>query len=80
MVEPLRHRQTKEAATDMFNLTPPRHISTLPIVLKKSVFTDHRNFAEALVRLPENYLGDLIINPPFNGRLSKVDGATFDCK
>jgi hypothetical protein len=29
MVEPLRHRQTKEAATDMFYLTPPRHISTL---------------------------------------------------
>src|SRR5450759_5063925 len=29
MVEPLRHRQTKEAATDMFCLTPPRHISTL---------------------------------------------------
>jgi hypothetical protein len=31
MVEPLRHRQTKGAATDMFYLTPPRHISTLPI-------------------------------------------------
>jgi hypothetical protein len=30
MVEPLRHRQTKGAATDMFFLTPPRHISTLP--------------------------------------------------
>jgi hypothetical protein len=30
MVEPLRHRQTKEAATDMFSLRPPRHISTLP--------------------------------------------------
>ena len=29
MVEPLRHRQTKEAATDMFDLQPPRHISTL---------------------------------------------------
>jgi hypothetical protein len=28
MVEPLRHRQTKEAATDMFSLPPPRHIST----------------------------------------------------
>ena len=28
--EPLRHRQTKEAATDMFYLQPPRHISTLP--------------------------------------------------
>jgi hypothetical protein len=31
MVELLRHRQTKEAATVMFYLTPPRHISTLPI-------------------------------------------------
>ena len=30
MVEPLRHRQTKGAATDMFYLQPPRHISTLP--------------------------------------------------
>ena len=30
MVEPLRHRQTKEAATDTFYLQPPRHISTLP--------------------------------------------------
>src|ERR1700737_3816639 len=31
MAEPLRHRQTKEAATDMFYLKPPRHISTLLI-------------------------------------------------
>src|SRR3974377_64625 len=30
MVAPLRHRQTKEAETDMFDLQPPRHISTLP--------------------------------------------------
>ena len=30
MAEPLRHRQTKEAATDMFYLKPPRYISTLP--------------------------------------------------
>ena len=30
MAEPLRHRQTKEAATDLFSLQPPRHISTLP--------------------------------------------------
>src|SRR6516162_9598278 len=30
MVELLRHRQTKEAATDMFSLKPPRHISTPP--------------------------------------------------
>jgi uncharacterized protein with beta-barrel porin domain len=33
MVEPLRHRQTKEAATDMFTLQPPRHIPTLPQTL-----------------------------------------------
>jgi hypothetical protein len=30
MAEPLRHRQTKEAETDMFSLQAPRHISTLP--------------------------------------------------
>src|SRR3974377_749431 len=30
MVEPLRHRQTKGAATDMPGLPPPRHPSTLP--------------------------------------------------
>jgi hypothetical protein len=30
MAELLRHRQTKEAATDMFTLQPPRHIPTLP--------------------------------------------------
>jgi predicted O-methyltransferase YrrM len=30
MVEPLRHRQTKGAETDMPNLPPPRHIPTLP--------------------------------------------------
>src|SRR5208282_327014 len=28
-VEPLRHRQTKGAETDMLSLTSPRHISTL---------------------------------------------------
>ena len=28
MVEPLRHRQTKGAATDMPGLLPPRHIPT----------------------------------------------------
>src|SRR5438128_12219149 len=30
MVEPLRHRQTKRAETDMPGLPPPRHIPTLP--------------------------------------------------
>jgi hypothetical protein len=32
MAEPVRHRQTKEAATDMFDLQPPRHIPTLPFL------------------------------------------------
>ena len=41
MAEPLRHRQTKEAATDMFYLKPPRHISTLPFA---SVWPDHGDF------------------------------------
>ena len=31
MVEPLRHRQTKEAGTRMPDLTSPRHIPTLPL-------------------------------------------------
>ena len=31
MLEPVRHRQTKGAATDMFVLPPPRHTPTLPI-------------------------------------------------
>jgi hypothetical protein len=30
MAEPVRHRQTKGAATDMFDLQQPRHTSTLP--------------------------------------------------
>ena len=34
MVEPLRHRQTKEAATDMLDLKSPRHTSTLPKPVK----------------------------------------------
>ena len=29
MADPLRHRQTKGAATDRVDLTPPRHIPTL---------------------------------------------------
>jgi hypothetical protein len=33
MVEPLRHRQTKGAATDMPDLLRPRHIPTLPIAV-----------------------------------------------
>src|SRR5271157_2337568 len=43
MVEPLRHRQTKGAATDMLNLKPPRHTPTLP-----GYFLGKPDFAHAL--------------------------------
>src|SRR5258705_3046276 len=46
MVEPLRHRQTKGAGTDMCYLKPPRHISTLPFA---SVWPDHGDFRSTLV-------------------------------
>jgi hypothetical protein len=39
MAEPVRHRQTKGAATDMFDLQPPRHIPTLrifPVVVRST--------------------------------------------
>jgi hypothetical protein len=36
MVEPLRHRQTKGAATDMPDLLRPRHIPTLPFAETQS--------------------------------------------
>jgi hypothetical protein len=39
MAEPLRHRQTKEAGTDMFSLKPPRHISTyMRTLLSRDIF------------------------------------------
>ncbi|HEU5444249.1 MAG TPA: hypothetical protein VFU70_01675 [Pseudolabrys sp.] len=41
-----------------------------PILLKKSVFNNDPNFADAQVRFLKNDVGDLIINPPFNERVS----------
>ena len=49
MVEPLRHRQTKEAATDMFYLTPPRHISTLPKAALTALKCDFRSSTADIV-------------------------------
>src|SRR6202162_1259583 len=56
MAEPLRHRQTKEAATDMFSLQPPRHISTLPRPCENSnARRARRNILEILrVRRTDN--------------------------
>src|SRR5271156_1909665 len=47
--EPLRHRQTKGAETDMLGLTSPRHTSTLPIVLKTRKLSDRENLVFAPV-------------------------------
>ena len=52
MVEPLRHRQTKGAGTDMLSLTSPRHISTLPIrdVAQTSRMRTYQPFADGLAK------------------------------
>src|ERR1700724_3299823 len=62
MVEPVRHRRTKGAATDMFYLTPPRHISTLPILLQKSFLADEQNFIGALMRFARGDVSDHIVS------------------
>lgn len=43
----------------------------MPILLKKSAFTDDLIFSEALVRSSENYVGDYAINSLSNGRVSQ---------
>ena len=47
--EPLRHRQTKGAETDMLSLTSPRHTSTLPIrdIASTSQLRKYRSLPEA---------------------------------
>ena len=61
MAEPVRHRQTKGAATDMFYLTPPRHISTLP---------------KAPFRLDADHFGSSPMSRHFQFRLESLKGAT----
>ena len=41
MVQLLRHRQTKGAATDRLHLRPPRHISTLPFPAVQPITKDY---------------------------------------
>jgi hypothetical protein len=69
MVEPLRHRQTKGAATDMFYLTPPRHISTLP---KPVLMTLKRDFRNALVLLRHRFARERrAVEAPQHGQRGK---------
>jgi hypothetical protein len=59
MVEPLRHRQTKGAATAMFYLTPPRHISTLPWLRENSeIEFANANFVSTSIDLKNKSASD----------------------
>ena len=49
--QPLRHRQTKGAATDMLSLTPPRHTPTLRIPVVHRVVYAQREFTRAALRV-----------------------------
>src|SRR6516164_6875988 len=62
MVAPLRHRQTKEAATDMPGLLPPRHIPTLPLACLQLV--------QQLLRFCSVCKGDAGAEQGFKYRLS----------
>ena len=55
MAELLRHRQTKEAATDMFILQPPRHIPTLPKTRLRPKAA--RRFTSNIRHRPQNRIG-----------------------
>ena len=53
MVEPVRHRQTKGAATDMFGLQPLRHTPTLPEDLhavERAAIQHHAAEAQIILR------------------------------
>jgi hypothetical protein len=52
MADPLRHRQTKGAATDMVDLTPPRHIPTLPTAADSRTIKDGPQSLRVFGRLP----------------------------
>src|SRR6266436_6537500 len=60
MAEPVRHRHTKEAATDMFSLPLPRHISTLHIAAQ-SARAGTRQLSEDDLKL-RGHAGRLVVD------------------
>jgi hypothetical protein len=60
MARLLGHRQTKGAATDKPDLLPPRHISTLPILLKNSISADDEKTVGVMSREPHIELGGYV--------------------
>src|ERR1700719_1543812 len=67
-VEPVRHRQTKEAATDMFDLQPPRHISVSKCFPSYNSKADIARYGRHVSNVPIADIGQ--------GR-SKNDGISF---
>src|SRR5450830_339536 len=63
MVELVRHRQTKEAATDMLYLQSPRHISTLPRLCENfNVRRARRSIFEKLRDMRTDNAADIRLN------------------
>ena len=58
MAEPLRHRQTKGAETDMPSLPPPRHIPTLPFADLPPLSTEPRVRAFVRTHAPRRERGE----------------------
>ena len=56
MVEPLRHRQTKGAETDMPGLPPPRHIQLYP-ARRLTPATAKVGFGACVTNAPSEYDG-----------------------
>src|ERR1700756_1314381 len=76
MAEPVRHRQTKGAATDMFDLQPPRHISTL----REAAVCINQHFWEILLPLPDQGVMvpvDMTRTHPQNRRLGYARVSTY---
>src|SRR4029077_13398145 len=77
MADPLRHRQTKGAATDMVDLTPPRHIPTLPMIgigghLAMPPLPHHRAYGS----VPRRF-GGLSAHQLLHGDQAKTTEASF---
>jgi hypothetical protein len=70
MADPLRHRQTKGAATDMVDLTPPRHIPTLPnpAIRPKTQRTVARSSLLALSHKTDGFLAAEVAKRTARGR------------
>ena len=75
MVEPLRHRQTKGAETDMLSLTSPRHVSTLRIAGLQGSPREGPEFEPkpSFNSKREVAFTAFLRRSPFAGRLSALD-------